>query len=171
MARAETLPLFARRGLWFVFVGAALTGFWLAPVTLIDAIGQRDVQHWTYAVCGLLLLVAGIAGWIWLVSAEPRREIGRVIQTAGVTILAFLPTLWIVVAIGFKYSTCGPGEANGPATIAWLAPVIVYYSLGYLGFARSRWLHLIWPLAAVAAVLVLLAIEVIWTTGFGCPSD
>ena|SRR5664280_1834083 len=171
MARAETLPLFARRGLWFLFVGAALTGFWLVPVTLIDAIGQRDVLHWTYAVCGLVLFVAGIAGWIWLVSTEPRREIGRVVQTAGITILAFLPTLWITIVIGINYSTCSPGERNGPAAITWLAPVIVYYSLGYLGFARFRWLRLIWPLAAVAAVFALLAVELIWTTGYGCSSD
>lgn len=168
MTDSKALPLFVRRGLSFVAATAALTGFWLAPATLLYAINERDVQHWAYAVGGLLLLAAGVAGWAWLVSTEPRRELVRVAQVAFVTFAVFAAG-WITVGIvGVYHRTCLPGETNGPAGITWLAPAIAYYSLGYLGFARSRRLRLIWPLAVLAAVLVLLAVELIWTTGSGC---
>jgi len=168
MARPETLPLLARRGLWFGFVGAALSGFWLAPATLVVAAKHGDLQHWMYAVCGLLLLVAGIAGWAWLVSVEPRREFLRVTQAAVITFAAFAISWWIAAIIGMFHRACLPGETNGPATMTWLAPAIAYYPLGFLGFVRFRRLQLIWPLAVIAAVFVLLAVELIWTTGSGC---
>jgi small-conductance mechanosensitive channel len=168
MVGVEALPSFVRRGLWFVAAGAVLTGFWLAPSTLLLAIAKGSAQYWGYAALGLLLLAAGIAGWAWLVSVERRREVARVTQAAVVT-LAALAAAWMIAGIiGINYRACRPGETNGPLAITWLASAIVYYVLGYFGFARFRRLQLIWPLAVVVAVFVLLAVELIWTTGSGC---
>jgi hypothetical protein len=166
---AEKLPLFARRSLWLVAVTANLTGFWLAPSATIVASGTGGGRLWILAGSAWIVFAGGILGWSSSLSSTSRRsELVRLAQIAVVTFAAFITTWVIAALIGMNYRACRPGQLNGPSTIAWIAPAIVYYSLGYLGFARLRWLRAIAPLAVIAAVLTLLAVEVIWTTGSGC---
>jgi hypothetical protein len=169
MTDVERLPSFTRRGLRFVAFTAALTGFWLVPTALIAAINQRGVQHWAYATFGLIMLVGGVLGWSrYSNSGSRRRELVRITQTVSITFVTFV-IAWVVAGdIGINHRVCLPGETNGPSTIFWLAPMIAYYSIGYAGFARSRWIRFLWPLAVVVGVFALLAVGLIWTTGSGC---
>jgi hypothetical protein len=168
MARAETFPLFARRGLWFVCVGAALTGFWLAPGALLAALNHSGAQYWAYAALGLILLVAGIAGWARLISVRHQRVTTRAYQALFINFVVIALALFPYALVFTGRRLCNPGQASGPAAIAWLAPALAYYLTGYVGFARKRWIRVLWPLAVAVGILALLAVELIWTTGSGC---
>jgi len=169
MAGAEKRPSNTHRALWLVAVTAILTGFWLAPSATIVASGTGGGRLWILACGAWIVFAGGMLRWSGSLSSTTRRdELVRLAQIAVVTFAAFITT-WVVAAlIGMNYRACRPGQSDGPSTIAWLAPALVYYSLGYLGFARLRWLRLIAPLAVIAAVFTLLAVELIWTTGSGC---
>ena len=166
--------MFVRRGLWFVSVTAALTGFWLAPGALLVAIGNADLRVWIVAGIGWIVLIGGVLGWSrYSNSGSRRQELVRITQTAFITFVTFVGAWYVTAVIGINYRVCLPGgtnagETNGPSAIFWLAPAIAYYSLGYAGFARSRWIRFLWPLAVIAGVFVLFAIDLIWTTGSGC---
>jgi hypothetical protein len=168
MTDAEKLPLFVRRGLWLVAVSAALTGFWLAPTAFIAAIDQSDIQHWSYAAFGLLLLAAGTTGWAWLVSDGRRRLDTHAFQALLVNFVVVALSVYPFLFVAINHRLCDPGDENGPAAIAWLAPAFAYYLIGYVGFTRKRWIRVLWPLAVAAGVLALLAVELIWKTGSGC---
>ena len=169
MVASKRLPYYTHCLLWVVCVGAVLTGFWLAPSALVVALAKADLRDWVLAGIGSILLVGGALAWSRRPgSGSQRQELVRLAQI-GVVTLAALASAWVVAGvIGINYRVCRPGDTSGPSEIAWLAPAVAYYSLGYLGFARSRRLRLLWPSAAVVAVFVLLAVELIWTTGSGC---
>lgn len=165
----EKLPLYARRALWLVAVTAILTGVWLAPSATSIAIVKTDSRLWILACGAWIVFAGGMLGWSGSLSSASRsHELVQVAQVAVVTFAALISAWVIAGVIGINYRACRPGQLSGPSTIAWLAPAIVYYSLGYLGFARLRWLRLIAPVAVITAVFTLLAVELIWTTGSGC---
>ena len=174
MTASKTLSLNAHRTLWFISVSATLTGLWLAPGALLVAIGNADLSVWIVAGIGWIVLIGGVLGWShYSNSGSRRQELVRITQTVFITFVTFVVAWYVTGVIGINYRVCLPGgknagETNGPSAIFWLAPAIAYYSLGYAGFARSRWIRFLWPLAVIAGVFVLFAIDLIWTTGSGC---
>ncbi len=151
--------MFVRRLLWFVAASAALTGFWLALFNL---------RIWTLVVVGLGVLVGGIVGWSQLNSLEQPKAFTWAVQAVILSFLVFIPVAVVAILVSIENRLCGLGEENGPAAIGWLAPAIAYYSIGYLGFARPRWIRVLWPLAMTVGIFAILAVELIWTTGSGC---
>ena len=168
MAGAETLPLFARRGLWLVAAGAALTGIWLAPVAAFVAAQRHEGWVWILAAAGWITFAGGVVGWSRLASVQPGYALWMATQALLLGVLAFVLSEVATVFVSIPQRVCGPGDPNGPPGITWLVPALVYYAIGYAGFARMRWIRVAWPLAVAAAVFAVLVVGLIGTTGSGC---
>ncbi|MGD0166109.1 MAG: hypothetical protein ABSC51_02310 [Gaiellaceae bacterium] len=151
----------------FLAAGAVLTGFWLVPLTAVWAFNHEAARYALYALLALVMFLGGIYVWSQL-AERPRQAFAHVLQALFWNLMVLFPTWLFVGLVSMSHRLCRPGELNGPAHIAWLAPLFAYTAVGSLGFARQRRLRLIWPLALVAAYAVLLAIELIWTTNGGC---
>jgi hypothetical protein len=158
--------------LWLVTATAALSGLWLAPITLglTDRPEPTGLGIWIAGAAAWIIFIAGLAGWALLSFDGPVRQ--RLARAGAILCADFVA----LVVVGFSTGIiemanrfCSPGsDANAPASIAWLAPVAVYYAIGYYGFTRPRRLWLIWPLAIACALASLLVVGWIWTTGSGC---
>ena len=158
--------------LWSVVATVSLTGLWFSLGALGKTAGPEPNGFgiWIVVAVAWIVFLASMAGWS-LVSSDG--SVRRRLSRAGAVLLMNWAALAIaglfigLVEMGNRL--CTPGsDANAPSSLAWLAPALVYYSIGYYGFSRPRRLWLIWPLAIVCALVTLLIVELIWTTGSGC---
>jgi hypothetical protein len=158
--------------LWLVTAAAALSGLWLIFFTtrLADRGEPSGPGVWIGVAAACITLIAGLAGWALLSFDGPVPQ--RLARAGGILCADFAALVVAGYATGIIVMFnrfCMPGsDANAPASIAWLAPAAVYYAIGYYGFSRPRRLWLIWPLAIACALVALLVVEWIWTTGSGC---
>jgi hypothetical protein len=156
-------------GLWVLASTAALTGFWLVQFAIAQVNRYGDSSSWSLAIVASAAFVAGLAGWARLISADQRKALALAAWALGSNLFVFICSyVTFQIVLGTFMRPCNPGQENGPSSVLWLIPALVYYPVGFAALTRLRWIRVVWPLAVLACVIALFVVKLIWTTGSGC---